>query len=199
MEKTHTHTHSPTPNSEPEETQQAHERGWLALSHEEDSPLSSRTPSPLRPPPRRRPAAGPPPAPGPRYLWTGSQHRTCYLPPAAGWPGPPGTDPRPSPTCLSWPGCRRGQRATRPLRPQEPLPGSWAEVSGSLPRRSSRLTPSRPGVRAVRPPPRCPSARRPLAGFGQGRDPRRLRDPRSGLGGASSRPQRAGRTLDPRC
>lgn len=170
------------------------------MPSEEGSLLGSRIPSPLRPPPRHRPAVSPQPVPRMCYLWTGSQHRTCYLPPAAGWPGPPGTDPRPSPTCPSWPGCRRGQRAKRPPRPQEPLPRSRVEASGPPLRRtsragravSSRPAPSRPGVRAVCPPPRSPSARRLLAGSGQGGDPRRLRDLGRGLGGASPRPQACG-------
>lgn len=87
----------------------------------------------------------------------------------------------------------RGRRA--PCTPQEPLPLSGAEALGSPPRRSSRPARSSPGVRAVSAPapqPLSPSARRPLAGFGQGRDSRRLRDPRSGLGGASSRLQACG-------
>lgn len=113
-------------------------------------------------------------------LWTGSPHRTCYPPPAAGWPGPPGTDPRPSPTCPSWPGCWRGQGATRPPRPQRPLPQSGAEnsrppaqghlLSGGEP--SPLAPPGAPlGSAAPARTPQPPSVRRPLAGSGEDLSP----------------------------
>lgn len=110
------------------------------------------------------------------------------------------TDPRPSPICPSWPGCRRGQRATRPPRPQKPLlqsrgEDSWSPAQGHLLSGEETSPTARPGtpsrVSRARPPLCSPSARRPLAGLGKdpgpdeaagpGRDPQPRQGGRSGL------------------
>lgn len=97
-----------------------------------------------------------------------------------------------------------GQRATRPPRPQKPLPQSRGEdsrsptqghlLSGGKPSPPPRARPGAPSlVRRARPPLCSPSVRRPLAGSGKGPSPEEaagLETFSSGKRGAQRRPPR---------